>query len=60
MRRVYADSKTGIDPNKRFEQPAGFDDCQADATMLDGVKQTDNPDSDIEETFRRPAVDIDE
>jgi len=27
MRRVYADKKIGIDPNKLFKQPAGFDDC---------------------------------
>ena len=27
MKRVFADKKLGIDPNKVFKQPQGFDDC---------------------------------
>jgi penicillin-binding protein 1A len=27
MKRVYADKTLGIDPNARFKQPEGFDDC---------------------------------
>lgn len=60
MKRVYADSKTGIDPNKRFEQPAGFDDCQADATMLDGVKSNSIQNTDVDEVFRRPTIGVDD
>lgn len=36
MKRVYADPKTGIIPTKTFEQPQGFDDCEAEPGFIDG------------------------
>jgi penicillin-binding protein 1A len=48
MKRVYADSKTGIIPDKKFDQPEDFDDCEADNTMLDGTISNPNG-QDIDE-----------
>ncbi len=36
MKKVFADKKLGIDPNKVFKQPANFDDC--DTTDQFGAK----------------------
>ncbi|MCF8450711.1 MAG: transglycosylase domain-containing protein [Taibaiella sp.] len=59
MKRVYADSRTGILPNKLFEAPEGFDDCTADRTMLDGVLSSP-PTEDMEEKAAPPTTDYDE
>jgi penicillin-binding protein 1A len=48
MKRVYADPKTGILPNKTFDQPEGFDDCEAEPTFIDAVTEP-APDVDVEE-----------
>jgi penicillin-binding protein 1A len=32
MKRVYADKKTGINPNKSFDRPKDFDDCEVSDT----------------------------
>jgi len=56
MKRVYADSKTGILPNKMFEAPPGFIDCEADPSVQNGVIPT-TP-TDIEEKVAAPQDDI--
>ncbi|MBC7553615.1 MAG: transglycosylase domain-containing protein [Taibaiella sp.] len=58
MRRVYADKTLNINPNARFVQPEGFDDCGAgtEAPLSDSagsktilkLKQSHIPEEDIE------------
>ncbi|WP_345084732.1 penicillin-binding protein 1A [Nemorincola caseinilytica] len=50
MKRVYADPKTGIDPAKTFQQPQGFDDCEAEPGFYDGAAKP--PGEDEIETVR--------
>lgn len=45
MKRVYADPKTGIDPKMTFQEPEGFDDCEADPVYNPNPSSTE----DVEE-----------
>ncbi len=54
MKRVFADPKTGINPAKTFEAPAGFIDCAAEDTVTD---PTLNPaDLNVEEVEEKVSV----
>lgn len=55
MRRVYADPKTGILPNKVFDAPPGFDDCtvEEEGMMIDKATPVD----EVEEKAGPPVYD---
>ena len=48
MKRVYADKKLGIDPNKVFKIPKGFDDCDStDLFSAEPARARDTTKTDI-------------
>ncbi len=57
MRRVYADPKTGILPNKTFDQPAGFIDCEVDPSLQNMDVTPGKENIDIEEKAAPAAED---
>lgn len=63
MKRVYADSKTGIIPSKTFEQPKDFDNCEAaDTASFDNyyIDKTKKDEPEVEEGAGPPTIDYNE
>ena len=62
MKRIYADKKIGIDANRLFKQPAGFDDCDSsDVNSSDPLKRKGiAPVPDVPEGAGVPAPDTEQ
>ncbi len=58
MKHIYADKKIGIDANRVFKQPAGFDDCDStDIYSSDPSKRRGTaPPKDVDENAAAPAT----
>ena len=57
MKRVYADPKTGINPNKVFQAPEGFIDCEPEGAATDPTLMPADPTKEVEEKAGIPEDD---
>ncbi len=57
MKRVYADPKTGINPNKVFQAPEGFIDCEPEGAVTDPTLMPADPTKEVEEKAGIPEDD---